>query len=57
MFQQRALRLFFFPFLLDVVSLKKKQVSSFGADWKTFYFKKVITNRETRTGIMSERPE
>lgn len=57
MFQQRALRLFFFPFLLDVVSLKKKQVSSFGADWKTSYSKKVITNRETRTGIMSERPE
>lgn len=37
--------------------LKKKQVCSFGADWKTSYFKKEITNRETRTRIMAERAE
>lgn len=57
MFPTEGFFFFFFPFLPDVASLKKKQVCSFGADWKTSYFKKEITNRETRTGIMAERAE
>lgn len=38
-----------------VISLQKKQVSSFRAGWQTLYFRNEITSTETNTGIMVKR--